>query len=432
MVSVDLRHKSVKTFIVCMVCGLTYGGSTFASFKTGGTGSGAAIATTSSDIQGYFPNVAENADEAVTAAQNGTLTKAQIDEVLGGMSATSSVDLNNAVNLDYVQHCITQLSSPNAGSVASCASNATTSGVAQFELGEIAGGGYPTSQLSAGTLQTAGAVSNASDYAVVSGNYCGPSGTSSCVSVLQGALSEASFSATPTINEINTWVQTVITNDLQAQANAFTPTNPSDAPGCQASVSLAAPGACNHPSWTCTTTTTDVSMLDTDSNGHPETASLDASAQTTGVKNYTIRRTLTFYGGNSYFKDHSYSINLTLASNTAYDFISRTRSNSIPKNCYDCPTGYRMATKAEAVSAGYPSPDAGWYTDQTPLQNGGATDHCYFSSGSGGKCSSGTCGSYVQALGWCNNSSLCINGKGWTSSQYSKSFYCVSINPTCN
>ena len=65
-------------------------------------------------------------------------TKAQIDEVLGGMSATSSVDLNNAVNLDYVQHCITQLSSPNAGSVASCASNATTSGVAQFELGEIA------------------------------------------------------------------------------------------------------------------------------------------------------------------------------------------------------------------------------------------------------------------------------------------------------
>ena len=80
----DLRHKSVKTFIVCMVCALTYGGSTFASFKTGGTGSGAAIATTSNDIQGYFPNVAENADEAVTAAQNGTLTKAQIDEVLGG------------------------------------------------------------------------------------------------------------------------------------------------------------------------------------------------------------------------------------------------------------------------------------------------------------------------------------------------------------
>ena len=101
----DLRHKSVKTFIVCIVCGLTYGGSTFASFKTGGTGSGAAIATTSSDIQGYFPNVAENADEAVTAAQNG-LYEAQIDEVLGGMSATSSVDLNNAVNLDYVQHCI--------------------------------------------------------------------------------------------------------------------------------------------------------------------------------------------------------------------------------------------------------------------------------------------------------------------------------------
>jgi len=428
----NVQQQIGKVFILCMLAVLTYSGAAVASFKTGGTGSGTATATTSSDIQGYFPNAAEKADEAVTAAQNGTLTKAQIDEVLGGVGGTSAIDLDNTVNLDYVQNCITELSSPNAGSVAACASGATTSAVARFELSEIAGGGYPASQLSAGTLQTAGAVSDAGDYAVVSGNYCGSSGTSSCTAVLQGALSQASFSATPTTSEINNWVQTVITNDLQAQANAFTPTNPSDAPGCQSSVALAAPGACNHPSWTCTTTTADVSMSDTDNNGHPETASLDASAQTTGVKNYTIRRTLTFYGGNSYFRDHSYSINLTLASNTAYDFVSRTRSNSIPKNCNDCPTGYRMATKAEAVAAGYPSPDAGWYTTQTPLQNGGATDHCYFSSGSGFKCSSGTCGSDVQALGWCNNSSLCINGKGWTSTQYSKSFYCVSINPTCN
>lgn len=402
------------------------------SFRSGGIGAGATNPTTSSDIQGYFPYTAEKAAAAVVSAQGGTLTKAQMDEILGGVGSTSGVDLNDPVNLDYVQDCITNLVSPDAAAVAGCASGATNTAVARFEIGEIVGGGYPSTQLDASMLQTAGAVSGASDFSVVNGNYCGVSGTASCVGVLQGALSQASFSTPPTATQINSWVQTVITNDLKAQANAFTPTNPSDAPGCQASVSLTAPGACNHPSWTCTTSTADVSMSDTDSNGHPETASLDASAQTSGIKNYTIRRTLTFYGGNSYFKDHGYTINLTLASDTSYDFISYTRGNSIPKNCNDCPAGYRMATKAEAVAAGYPSPDAGWYTTQTPAQNGGATDHCYFSSGSGAKCSSGTCGSYVQALGWCNNSSLCIGGKGWTSSQYSKSFYCVSINPTCS
>lgn len=407
-------------------------GAATASFRSGGIGSGAANPTTSSDIQGYFPYTAQKADTAVASAQSGTLTKAELDEVLGGVGGTSGVDLTDSVNLDFVQDCIVDLVSPSAGSVAACASNATDTAVARFEIGEITGGTYPATQLEASTLQVAGAVSDAGDYSVISGNYCGTSGTGSCVELLQSALGQASFSATPTAGEIDAWVRTVVTNDLQAQANGYAPTNPSDAPGCQASVSLTAPGACNHPSWTCSTSTSDVTLSDTDSNGHPETASLDATAQTTGVKNYTIRRTLTFYGGNSYFKDHSYSINLTLASNTAYDFISKTRSNSIPKNCNDCPTGYRMATIAEAEDAGYPTPDAGWYTDQTPSQNGGATDHCYFSSGSGGKCSSGTCGSYVQALGWCNNSSLCINGKGWTSSQYSKSFYYVSINPTCN
>lgn len=372
------------------------------------------------------------ASSAATAATNGTLTQADLTGLLTNFGATAGVDLSDTVSLDYVESCIAAITAPTPQQIVDCAEDATAVGVAKFEVGAIVDGTYASSSLTGSKLQATGAITDATDYSILNGNYCGSDGTSSCLAVLQGALGSASLSSTPTVAEIDGWINSVITADLQSQASSFTPVNPAGAPGCQASVSLTAPGACNHPSWTCSTSTADVSMTDTDSNGHPETAVLDASASTGGNKNYTIRRTLTFYGGSSYYYDHNYAINLTLASNSAYDFVSKTQSNSIPKNCSACADGYRMATKAEVVDAGYPSPDAGWYTDQAPSGGGGARDHCYFSSGSGSKCSSGTCGSEVRALGWCNNSSLCIDNKGWTSSQYSKSFYCVSINPTCS
>lgn len=207
-------------------------GVALASFKTGGIGSGVATATTSSDIQGYFPNTAQKADDVVAAALGGTLTQTQLDEVLNGVGATSGVDLSNPVNLDYVQNCIANLVAPNAGTVAACASNATSSGAARFELGGIVGGDYPAAQLAASTLLSAGAVSDSGDYSVVSGNYCGANGTSSCVALLQGSLSQAVFSTPPSTAEIDNWVNSVISSDLQAQANAFIPSNPSDAPGC--------------------------------------------------------------------------------------------------------------------------------------------------------------------------------------------------------
>lgn len=47
---------------------LALGGSiAFGNFRTGGIGSGASNATTSSDIQGYFPYTAQKADAAASA-----------------------------------------------------------------------------------------------------------------------------------------------------------------------------------------------------------------------------------------------------------------------------------------------------------------------------------------------------------------------------
>lgn len=415
------------------------------------------------------------ASSIADGSDNSTLTASSIDSLLDLNDATlnSLIDTTDSVHLDYLTDCLDGASDAIA-EFATCNTGFTTAKVSLFEVGQIIdnASGYPASDITVALLQNTGALDNTTNSSIVNGNYCGDNASSSCLNVVQNGLDNASWTGTPTATEIDDWIKAVVTADLKAQANGFTPTAVSST-ACTDTINVNVPGACNHPSWTCTSSTSEITLSDNDSNGHVETGTYtnDSDEAEAGTLDYTIRRTLTFYGGSSYYKDHSYSINLAAALNSEYSWVSKTNGGDIFDLCSACPDGYRLATKSEAQDAGY-SPGSGWYSDAAPTGSSGWKAHCNpmdaawikenWSSldiadhgGSGStynnqkirvtgqkqvllrtrKTCSMSCGnsSYTDIgcaevdSGWAGTEKICIDNTNSTSSQG----MCVSINPTC-
>ena len=428
----------------------------------------------SCDVSSSEWDAIDLASAIADGSDNSTLSASDITALLDLNDATlnSLIDTTDSVHLDYLTDCLDGASDAIA-EFATCNTGFTAAKVSLFEVGMIIDGesGYPSSAITVSLLQGAGALDNTTNSSIVNGNYCGDNASSSCLSVVQNGIDNASWTGTPTASEIDEWIKTVVTADLKAQANGFTPTAVSGT-ACTDTINVNVPGACNHPSWTCTSSTSEITLTDNDSNGHVETGTYtdDSADPDAGTLNYTIRRTLTFYGGSSYYKDHSYSINLTAALNSEYSWVSKTVGNDILNLCKACPTGYRLATKSEAQAAGY-SPQSGWYTDTAPTGSSGWKEHCNpmdaawiknnwsslsiadngnYSTYKNKKinltgtkwtwlrirknCSSSCGNSSLTNLGcadvvsgWSSTEKVCVGGGVQTSSQG----MCVSINPTC-
>ena len=425
----DKANFTVTTFNACY---------TSSNSNTGGASSCTITNSSWSSIQ-TAQNIADNASSS-------TLTAANVTDLLALEGATLNADIStsNSKHLDYLTDCID--GAANATSqLASCNSGFDNATFTKFEIHKIVEGDYAAADLTVSKLTTTGALSDSDDESIVSGNYCGTNGSSSCLDVLKGGFDNASFSSsTPTTTEINDWIKTVITADLKNQANTYSVTNPASAETCNSSITINMPGACNHPSWTCTATDSKITLTDADSNGHVETARLSMTGSNTTAQNfnYTIKRTLTFYGGSSYFKNHSYTINLTAASSTSKGWNSYTKSN-IKTTCTACPSGYRVATRAEVVASGRSNPDFGWWTSDAPTGSSGAQEHCLLpsdptSSTAWGAnfCSSSTCGIALKKYyNWnCfSSTNMKRNGHCFTmASQTSRQFWCVSINDVCD
>lgn len=405
--------------------------------NSGGATSCSITSSSWSSIQ-LAQNIADNSSSSI-------LTAANVSDLLAisGATQNSLISTSNSKHLDYLSDCIAGASDATA-QLSTCNTGFTTAKISAFEIAKIVGSasGYPSSDLTVSKITATGALSDSTDSSIVSGSYCGSSGTDSCLGVLKGAFDNASFASNnPTTTEINNWIKSVITADLKSQANSFTPTNPSSAATCSSSIQVNMPGSCDHPSWTCTTTDSNITLSDTNSNGNNDRATL-ASTSSASAQNYdyTIKRTLTFYGGSSYFKNHSYTINLTAAASSTSTWDSYTGWD-IEAICNSCPSGSRLATRAEVVASGRSNPGLGWWTDAKPTASSGVESKCKLpppptTSGQTQTtfCGSGTCGATLKKRdNW--NCTTGIKKSGhcyYTSVQTDWQYWCVSKDPTCN
>ena len=385
----------------------------------------------------------KTAQDIADNASSSTLTAANVTDLLALEGATLNADIStsNSKHLDYLTDCIDGASNATS-QLATCNTNFDNATFTKFEIHKIVEGDYAAADLTVGKLTTTGALSDSDDESIVSGNYCGSNGSSSCLAVLKAGFDNASFStSTPTTTEINDWIKLVITADLKAQANGYSVTNPASTANCNTAIQVNMPGACDHPSWTCTTTDSNITLSDTNSNGHDDRATLSSNTNANAeTYSYTIKRTLTFYGGSSYFKNHSYSINLTAAASSTSTWNSYTGWD-IEAICNSCPSGSRLATRAEVVASGRSNPGLGWWTDALPTASSGVESKCKLpppptTSGQTQTtfCSSGTCGVTLKKRdNW--NCTTGIKKSGhcyYTSYQTNWQYWCVSKYPTCN
>lgn len=422
----DKANFTVTTFNACY---------TSSNSNTGGASSCTITNSSWSSIQ-TAQNIADNASSS-------TLTAANVTDLLAleGATLNANISTSNSKHLDYLTDCISGAADATS-QLATCNTGFDNATFTKFEIHKIVEGDYGVSDLTVSKLTTTGALSDSDDESIVAGNYCGSNGSSSCLAVLKAGLDNASFtSSTPSTTEINDWIKLVITEDLKAQANGYSVTNPASAANCNTSIQVNMPGACDHPSWTCTTSDSNITLSDTNSNGHDDRATLSSNTNANAeTYNYTIKRTLTFYGGSSYFKNHSYSINLTAAASSTSTWNSYTGWD-IEAICNSCPSGSRLATRAEVVASGRSNPGLGWWTDALPTASSGVESKCKLpppptTSGQTQTtfCSSGTCGVTLKKRdNW--NCTTGIKKSGhcyYTSYQTDWQYWCVSKYPTCN
>lgn len=186
------------------------------------------------------------ANTAAASATAGTLTKAELDTLLTNLGVTSGVDLTNALNLDYVEHCIAGLSTTTPTDITGCASGATVGGVAKYAL---AGSTYSSSfTIDSTLLQNAGLTS--SDAALLSDSGSNSCFGSSCQSVLASFLASSSntLSASSTSAQILAALDDAFEDHYASLANAVTAVTNGNAPTVN-SCSVAttnAPSLCSH------------------------------------------------------------------------------------------------------------------------------------------------------------------------------------------
>ena len=387
--------------------------------------------------------VANGALDAFGVQQS--LTGADITAVLSISGETINPSINTAdpVHLDYLTECVSG-SLDAASQLIECDSEFTAAGVSLFEVGQIVSGasGYSPTGLTTALLQETGALASSSDAAVVSASVCGTSGTNSCLSVLRTSFGDASFSDEPTTAEVDNWVRDVIADDLRDQATAYTPVSPAATTSCDANITLTVPPACNASGWGCSTTDGDITLKDTDNNNRYDEAVFANSSTGVGqTVSYEIKQSLDFYS-EVFEKTHNYSI--TLNAVTDHDFQPKVADQtSLIGMCGSCPSGYRVATRSEAVASGQAEPDFGWWTTDLPdpAKTSGVESRCRMPSAPTSNieeifCSSGTCGADMKKI---LSSEACKTGDYLDGSACylmdnppaNASYYCVSNTPTC-
>jgi len=275
--------------------------------------------------------------------------------------------------MGYLNHCISGASDA-ADAVTNCVSAGTggSGGITEavlknhvtaFKLGKIAAansGSYTTATVTQSDMVNIGLASHESG--IIGQNYCGTSGTSSCLSTIRAALASASLTANSSATAVQNWIHTTMQSHFQntVAANQSAPASPSSSgDACAASnptntVTMPLIGGCNHSSWTCTFASKAPSSLTLDlADGNVKLVVSDG-APVTGVS-YTIRKSLN-YSNSSYSKDFSYSMNIPASSNATAAVQLTTHSGAGNKaitpwnHCLAKGVGWELAESDEVTS----------------------------------------------------------------------------------
>ena len=330
--------------------------TTFGSCKTSTDSSTGGSGSCTSSKTGWSAILA-----AINAASDNSssISKSQIDNILSsaGTTAHTYFDSSNSVMVDYVNQCISGTSNPGAA-VSDCVSNTVGSNadfkkkIKAFQIGKIIAqnsGSYTSSSLTSQLLQQAGVPSNSKN--VIDGNYCGSSGTSSCLTALKTALLASDLDASATPAQVTAKVNALMKTEMETVANNTTISGSNITSGCTSSVTLGLPATCGHPQWTCSLQTGPSGWTINSSNELVVPASYSGSGSVT-VK---VRMSLGIYTP-SYNKDvnKTYDVKaaVTGATNGYKTYSQGTNENpwSAINSCTS--KGGSLATKAEVSSSG--------------------------------------------------------------------------------
>ena len=211
-----------------------------------------------------------------------------------GTTAASNFSTDNAVHMDYVNNCAQGAANP-ASAISTCAASSDfTANLKAFKIGKAIAddsGSYTI----AGTVTTSelsGVGVPANSTNVIGGNYCGTSGTDSCLTALKTALAVSDLTASSTPAQVKTKINDLMQAEMVTVAdNAVVPT-PSAPPasGCTTAVNLDLPSTCGHPQWTCT-----LQSGPTDWTIASNNLVIPAGYSGTGSQSATIRMALDIY-----------------------------------------------------------------------------------------------------------------------------------------
>jgi len=277
--------------------------------------------------------------------------------------------------MDYLNQCISGSSNP-ADAVSNCVSSGIggSGGVTEatlkqqvtsYKLGRVAttnSGDYAASTVTQSDMVNIG-LGN-SETSIIGANYCGTSGTSSCLSVISSGLASSSLTANSSATAIQNWINAKMRDHFEntVSANQPSPTNPtSSGDACAASnttntVTMPIPGGCQHSSWTCTFTgSKSPSSLTLDVPDGNVKLTVATGGPINGV-NYTIRKSLNYVGG-TYFRDFTYNLSIPASSNASANvqLTSHNRTGNqviTPWNyCIDKGVGWELAESSEVPTA---------------------------------------------------------------------------------
>jgi hypothetical protein len=289
------------------------------------------------------------------AGGSGNLTAADVTNVLlaTGTTENAALDTSNSKHIDYLQSCAS--GSDAAQAVADCAASGSfLVNATSFEIGKAVAdnsGAYAVaSVVTTAKLTAVGIPSNS--IKVISGNYCGNNGTSSCLTALRNSLASSGLTAASTPAQVTAKVNELMRAGMVTVSNGASIPAGSPGAGCSASVNLDVPAMCGHPQWTCTMTSSPAGWSFSNNQ-----IVVPANATAANNQSATIRMTLNIYTP-SYTKDvtRSYDIRTAVAgavnglkrfSDSAWNAEDPRRGQNSCRN-----KGGRLATDAEFGQTG--------------------------------------------------------------------------------
>ena len=366
---------------------------------------------------------------ASVADGDSNLTASNVTNILSttGETANSSLDTTDSKHLDYLQSCASGTSPAQA--VADCAASSNfLANASSFEIGKAVAdnsGSYTlASVITTSTLGDAGVATNSKN--VIGGNYCGSSGTSSCLTALKTALSSSGLTASSTPAQVTAKINDLMLAEMKTVANNTsvpTPTSP-PAAGCSSTLNMPLPAMCGHPQWTCT------------KQAGPSDWTISGlnfvvpANETSGSVITTVRLSLGIYSP-AYTKDVSRTYNVAQAiSGASNGYKLYTTSDNTPWTAWNACSdlGGDLASKPNIEDQNISLVNHMWFaptTGQSPSTLGPGANYRPWVSSSEITCRlNGTNGQATRGG----------SGNNWThcgsSNAYTKSYYCKNL-PSC-